>query len=53
MENVGATVSFTDYSTGEVKEVYIEEVKYFRVNQPSLGKREGSGGICYVNMRTV
>ena len=53
MENTGATVSFTDYSTGEVKEVYIEEVKYFRVNQPSLGKREGSGGICYVNMRTV
>lgn len=53
MENNGATIEFTDYTTGEVKEVYVEEVKYFRVNQPSLGKREGSGGICYVTLRTV
>jgi len=53
MEQAGATVGFTDHSTGEVKEVYVEEVKYFRINQPSLGKRGGSGGICYVTLRTV
>ena len=53
MESAGATVSFIDYTTGEVKEVYVEEVTYTRLNQPSLGQRSGSGGICYVVMRTV
>ena len=53
MEQAGATVAFTDYTTGEVKEVYVEEVTYTRLNQPSLGQRSGSGGICYVVMRTV
>ena len=53
MEQLGATVGFTDHSTGEVKEVYVEEVTYQRLNQPSLGKRGGSGGICTVLLRTV
>jgi hypothetical protein len=53
MEDAGATVAFIDYTTGEVKEVYVEEVTYTRLNQPSLGKREGSGGICQVLLRTV
>jgi hypothetical protein len=53
MEQNGATVAFTDYTTGEVKEVYVEEVTYTRLTAPSLGSRKGSGGICYVLLRTV
>jgi hypothetical protein len=53
MEQLGATVAFNDFTTGEVKEVYVEEVTYYRLTPPSLGNRKGSGGICMVTMRTV
>ena len=53
MEQSGATVSFIDYTTGEVKEVYVEEVTYTRLSAPSLGSRKGSGGVCYIVVRTV
>jgi hypothetical protein len=53
LENDGATVQFVDYTTGESKEVYVEEVTYYRLTPPSLGNRKGSGGICMVTMRTV
>ena len=53
MEQTGATVSFTDFTTGEVKEVYVEEVNYSRTTPPSLGSRKGSGGVCTVLLRTV
>ena len=53
MEQTGATVAFIDYTTGETKEVYVEEVNYSRITPPSLGSRKGSGGICTVLLRTV
>lgn len=53
MEANGATVSFMDYTTGEVREVYVEETTYMRFSAPSLGSRSGSGGICRVLLRTV
>jgi len=53
MEQNGATVAFTDNTTGESKEVYVEEVFYSRTSAPSLGNRKGSGGVCTVTLRTV
>ena len=47
LEDSGATVSFTDYTTGEKLEVYVEEVAYNRTASPSIGtKRHGSGWCC-------
>ena len=53
MEQAGATVVFRDYTTGEVKEVYVEEVTLQRLTAPSLGSRKNAGGVCTVVLRTV
>ena len=54
LEETGATVSFTDFTTGEKLEVYVEEVAYNRTASPSIGtKRHGSGGVVRILLRTV
>ena len=53
MEDTGATVVFYDYTTGEQKEVYVEEVNLVRSTAPSLGNRKAAGGVCTVLLRTV
>ena len=54
LEDSGATVSFTDFTTGEKLEVYVEQVAYNRTAAPSIGtKRHGSGGVARILLRTV
>ena len=53
MEQTGATVTFKDFTTGEVREVYVEEVTLQRLTAPSLGSRKNAGGVCTVVLRTV
>lgn len=53
LEASGATVTFTDFTTGESKEVYVEEVTLQRMTAPSGGARKAAGGICTVLLRTV
>ena len=54
LEQTGATVSFTDFTTGEKLEVYVEEVSYNRTASPSIGtKRHGSGGVVRILLRSV
>ena|GEM_PF-3161896 len=54
MEEVGATVTFRDFTTGERLEVYVEEVAYDRTASPSIGtKRHGSGGVVRVLLRSL
>ena len=52
MEATASTVVWRDYTTGEVAEVYIEQVSYSRVTPPTRS-RSGNGGIAMVTMRLV
>ena len=53
MENVGNTVVFRDYTTGEQLEVYVEQVTWKKTLAPSRGDRKNSGGIVTLLLRSV
>lgn len=52
LEASASTVVWSDYTTGEVAEVFIEQVSYSRVTPPTRS-RSGNGGIAMVTMRLV
>lgn len=53
MESNGGTVSFTDNTTGEQLEVYIESITWKKTLAPSRGDRKNSGGILTLLLRSV
>ena len=53
MENVGNTVVFRDYTTGEQLEVYVEQVTWKKTMAPSRGDRKNIGGILTMLLRSV
>ena len=53
MEANGGTVTFTDHTTGEQLEVYIESVTWKKNLAPSRGDRKNSGGILTLLLRSV
>lgn len=53
MENIGNTVVFRDYTTGEQLEVYVEQVTWKKTIAPSRGDRKNSGGIVTMLLRSV
>ena len=53
MENVGNTVIFRDYTTGEQLEVYVEQVTWKKTMAPSRGDRKNIGGILTMLLRSV
>ena len=53
MENVGNTVPFRDYTTGEQLEVYVEQVTWKKTLAPSRGDRKNIGGIVTMLLRSV
>ena len=53
MEANGGTVAFTDHTTGEQLEVYIESITWKKTLAPSRGDRKNSGGILTLLLRSV
>jgi len=53
MESNGGTVAFTDHTTGEQLEVYIESITWKKTLAPSRGDRKNSGGILTLLLRSV
>ena len=53
LESNGGTVAFTDNSTGEQLEVYIESITWKKTLAPSRGDRKNSGGILTLLLRSV
>jgi len=53
MEGNGGTVSFTDHTTGEQLEVYVEQVTWKKTLAPSRGDRKNAGGIVTLLLRSV
>jgi hypothetical protein len=53
MEANGGTVAFTDHTTGEQLEVYIESVTWKKNLAPSRGNRKNAGGILTLLLRSV
>ena len=53
MEANGGTVAFTDHTTGEQLEVYIESITWKKTLAPSRGDRRNSGGILTLLLRSV
>lgn len=53
LENVGNTVIFRDYTTGEQLEVYVEQVTWRKTLAPSRGDRKNIGGIVTLLLRSV
>ena len=53
MENIGNTVVFRDYTTGEQLEVYVESVTWRKTIAPSRGDRKNIGGVVTLLLRSV
>ena len=53
MESIGNTIVFTDHTTGEQLEVYVEQVTWKKTLAPSRGDRKNAGGIVTLLLRSV
>jgi hypothetical protein len=54
LEQAGRTISWRDFTTGEVAEGYVERVVMHRMTPPTTGfQGSGVGGVCRVVIRLV